>query len=84
VAGARELEAVATNLGLGGLLVEGVQGLDYGTRVELRIALPSLNEASRLPGVVRWCSTDGLGIQFLELGARETDAISALVRGASR
>jgi hypothetical protein len=84
VVGDRELEAVAANLGLGGVFVEGAQDLDYGTRVELRIALPSLNEPSRLPGVVRWCSAGGLGIQFLELGARETHAIGTLVRDASR
>jgi hypothetical protein len=84
VTGDRELEAVAVNLGLGGVFVEGAQSLDYGTRVELRIALPSLNEPSRLPGVVRWCSAEGLGIQFLELGARETHAIGTLVRDGSR
>ena len=92
VAGERELEAVAVNLGLGGVFVEASQSLDYGTRIELRIALPSLNEPSRLPGVVRWCGAQadnasnklGFGVQFLELGARETHAISALVRDASR
>jgi uncharacterized protein (TIGR02266 family) len=88
--GERELEAIAVNLGLGGVFVEGPQSLDYGTRVELLIALPSLNEPSRLPGVVRWQRAGehqnkyGFGIQFLELGARETHAIGTLVRDASR
>lgn len=86
-ANARHFEAVAVNLGLGGVFVEASQSLEYGTRIEVCIALPSLTEPAHLPGIVRWCSASGFGVQFLELGARETHGISALVTsagGASR
>ena len=84
--GDQELQAVAVNLGVGGAFVAGAPCPDYGSRIELRITLPSLPEPSLLPGVVRWCGADkqSFGIQFLELGARETHAISMLVSAASR
>jgi hypothetical protein len=78
-ANARNFEAVAVNLGLGGLFVEASQRLEYGTRIEVCIALPSLAEPAHLPGIVRWCSASGFGVQFLELGARETHGISAII-----
>jgi hypothetical protein len=84
--GEQELQAVAVNLGVGGIFVAGARCPDYGARIEVRITLPSLPEPSHLPGVVRWCGADkqSFGIQFLELGARETHAISLLVSRASR
>jgi hypothetical protein len=84
--GEHEHPGVAVNLGVGGVFVAGAHCPDYGTRIQLRITLPSLAEPSLLPGVVRWCGADkqSFGIQFLELGARETHAISMLVSEASR
>jgi type IV pilus assembly protein PilZ len=34
----------------------------------------------RLPGIVRWAKPDGFGVQFGSLGARETHAISELLK----
>ncbi len=58
--------------------------LDYAVRVELLVQLPGIHEPSRLPGVVRWSDGSGFGVQFLELGARETHALAALVASTGR
>jgi type IV pilus assembly protein PilZ len=34
----------------------------------------------RLPAIVRWTKPDGFGVQFGSLGARETHAISQLLK----
>jgi hypothetical protein len=82
-------DALAANVGLGGAFVETATVLPYGARLMLHLPLPSTaterDEAAvlRLPGIVRWNNQNGFGIQFLELGAKETHAISALVQSAS-
>jgi hypothetical protein len=77
--GALYLDAVVVNVGLGGAFVEVHPPLAYGTTVNVLIQLPELTRASRLAGVVRWNNASGCGVQFLQLGARETYAISLLV-----
>lgn len=76
--GALFLDAIAVNLGLGGVFVETHAPLDYGTSVSVVVQLPGLTRTSRLVGVVRWSNTSGCGIQFLQLGASETYAISSM------
>ena len=71
--------AIAVNLGLGGVFVEASPTLGYGERIELVLQLPGLAGPSRLPGVVRWVDATGFGVQFQQLGARETHAIGELV-----
>ena len=82
--GALYLDAVAVNLGLGGMLVEARPPLPFGSSVTVLIQLPELTRATRLAGVVRWNSASGCGIQFLQLGARETYAISLIVARAGK
>jgi len=77
--GAASFHAIAVNLGMGGVLVGAGPVLSYGERVDVLVELPGLAGPSRLPGVVRWSNQEGFGVQFQELGARETYAISALV-----
>jgi hypothetical protein len=36
---------------------------------------------SRLSGVVRWAKPGGFGVQFGPMGARETHAMTRLMRG---
>lgn len=82
--GALYLDAVALNLSLGGVFVELRPPLRYGTRVNVLVQLPELSRASRLAGVVRWNDASGCGIQFLQLGARETYAVSMVVALAGK
>lgn len=72
------------NIGVGGAFIEAAQRMSYGTRVELAMKLPGLQQPSLVPAVVRWSSEVGFGVQFQELGARETHAISGLVSASKR
>jgi hypothetical protein len=56
----------------------------YGARLDILLTLPTTLEELRLPGVVRWTKAHGFGLQFLELGARETYAIASLVASERR
>jgi hypothetical protein len=47
----------------------------------VRVRLPSSAQTMILPGIVRWTTHDGMGIQFGALGARETYAVMAIARG---
>jgi hypothetical protein len=80
--GAR-FEAVAANVGLGGAFIEGKPALSYGEQVVLHLPLPSVADVLKLQAVVRWSSASGFGLQFLEMGAKETHAISSLVADAA-
>jgi len=77
--GRERFDAVAVNLGLGGVFVQACPALPYGEALELLVQLPGLAGPSRLPGVVRWGNLGGIGVQFQQLGARETHAIGAAV-----
>jgi len=77
--GASSFQAIALNLGMGGVLVGGGPVLSYDERVEVVVELPGLPGPSRLPGLVRWRNDEGFGVQFQSLGARETYAIGALM-----
>jgi hypothetical protein len=76
-------DAFAANVGLGGALVETQTLLPYGASMVMHLQLPTSPEVLRLRGIVRWNSQTGFGIQFLELGAKETHAISTWVSSAS-
>jgi Tfp pilus assembly protein PilZ len=82
--GAIFLDAVATNIGLGGAFVEVRPPLSYGTHITLIVELPELPRPAHLAGVVRWNDANGCGVQFLQLGARETYALSMVVALADK
>ena len=82
--GAIFLDAVATNIGLGGAFVELRPPLSYGTHITLIIQLPELPRPAHLSGIVRWNDASGCGVQFLQLGARETYALSMVVALADK
>lgn len=73
---------MAANVGLGGAFIEG-PALAYGEELVIHLPLPGVAEALRLGAVVRWSNGEGFGVQFLEMGAKETHAISALVAAAA-
>ena len=74
--------AVTVNVGPGGMFIEADPVLAYAVAVEIIVQLPGMPERSRLPGVVRWHNESGFGVQFLQLGARETHALATLVASA--
>jgi len=72
---------VVKDISIGGMFVEAAEQPPFGTEVTIIARLPGMKSDSRLPGVVRWSKPGGLGIQFGLLGARETHAISELMKG---
>jgi len=66
------------------MFIEADVRLGYGVRVDVVLQLPGINAASRLPAIVRWGNDFGFGVQFLQLGARETHALAGLVASAEK
>lgn len=74
------LEGTAKDISLGGMFVETEGAPAFATAITITMPLPGVGPA-RLPAVVRWTKSNGFGVQFGLLGARETHAISKLIRG---
>ncbi len=73
-------EGLARDICLGGMFLETATPADFGTEVIIQIVLPGLKGEIALPGIVRWTRAGGMGVQFQNLGARETFAITEIVR----
>jgi len=68
------------NFILTGMLVDTVLKPTVGERVVLKIQIPGIDDVSNIPCIVRWHANGrGLGIQFEQLKAIETKAISRLI-----
>jgi hypothetical protein len=79
----QRFDGIATNVGLGGAFIEGRPALTYGEQVVVHLPLPGVADVLCLSAVVRWSNDSGFGLQFLEMGAKETHAILALMAAAS-
>jgi len=73
----------ARDASVGGLFVETSTPFPFGTDVIVHLHLPGHKDELALPAVVRWVSGEGMGLQFGLLGARETYAITEVVRKAA-
>ena len=69
------------DISLGGMFIEATEVPAFGTAVTITTQLPGIPGDARLPAVVRWSSTGGFGVQFGLLGARDTHAITRLMKG---
>ena len=70
----------ARDVSVGGMFVETMSSLPFGTEVIVHVRLPGHKDELAMPAVVRWIREDGIGLQFGLLGARETYAITEVVR----
>lgn len=75
-----EFTGRSKDISIGGMFLFTSASVPFGADVKLRIGLPGARQEFTLPGVVRWTNPEGVGIQFGLLGARETHAISELLR----
>ena len=75
-----EVTGRSKDISIGGMFVFTPTSVVFGTTVQVRLSLPRARQEFVLPAVVRWTSPEGLGLQFGLLGARETHAISELLR----
>ncbi len=84
IAKGREERSTGTtrDLGIGGVYIETATPSAFGAEIVVHIHLPGEPSAIALPGVVRWVRADGMGVQFGNLGAKETFAITEIVREA--
>ena len=73
----------AKDVSVGGMFIETVYVAPFGSEVTIHKRLPQSKDELVLPGVVRWVRDDGMGIQFGNLGAKETHEITEVVRRAS-
>jgi hypothetical protein len=75
-----ERAGTAVNIGLGGMYVECESPPPFGSTVQARFRLPSVDEDMVVDGTVRWVKSDGVGIQFGSLRARDVWALNQLLR----
>ncbi len=68
------------DLSLGGAFIETDRPLPFGSQLTIVVRLPGSRDESKLPGVVRWANSKGIGVQFGLLGALETHALTQLLR----
>lgn len=71
---------MAKDISIGGMFIESGEILPFGTELTIVARLPGTKADMRLPGIVRWAKPSGFGVQFGSLGARETHAISQLLK----
>ncbi|MFZ5895981.1 MAG: PilZ domain-containing protein [Myxococcota bacterium] len=73
-------EGRSKDISIGGMYLFATEPVTFGAELTIEISLPRTKGALRLPGIVRWIDQGGFGVQFGLLGARETHAISQLIR----
>lgn len=71
---------MAKDISIGGMFIESTEVLPFGTDLIIVGRFPGIKAELRLPGIVRWAKPTGFGVQFGSLGARETHAISQLLK----
>jgi hypothetical protein len=71
------------NLSLGGALVSANTKYAMGQRVQIAFAVPALNHPIEIGGTVRWSNTDGVGVQFDGLRARDVWALNEFFKQLS-
>jgi c-di-GMP-binding flagellar brake protein YcgR len=70
----------ACDISLGGMFIETQSVLPFGAQLTVQIRLKGVDgvEALDLPAISRWSRADGMGIQFGNMGARETHIITEI------
>ena len=81
IEGQPAIEGLARDISVGGMFIETSASLAFNTKLTIACRIPGMPGESRLPAVVRWSKPGGFGVQFGMLGARETHAITKLMRG---
>ena len=63
------------NVSLGGAFLVTTERFPLGTKLTVRISLPSAKEAIEVGATVRWSDQNGFGVQFDGLRARDVWAL---------
>ena len=73
-------QARGADISMGGMYLETDETVVFGEILSLQLTISGARTAMNLPAVVRWTDPGGFGVQFGLLGARDTHAISQLIR----
>jgi len=71
---------LAKDISIGGMFIQSTEVVPFGTEITIVARFAGTKAELRLPAIVRWAKPDGFGVQFGSLGARETHAISQLLK----
>jgi hypothetical protein len=69
------MDGVAKDISLGGMFILTDFPTRVGEDIVVYLTLPGGQHELALPAIVRWSREDGMGVQFGQLGARDTHAI---------
>jgi type IV pilus assembly protein PilZ len=78
------LDGRAQDMSVGGMFIETSTAAPFGSEVTVRVRLPASKSDLTLPGVVRWVGEGGMGLQFGNLGAKETHEITEFVKRSEK
>ena len=67
------------NMSLTGMFIETTEPAPFGATLLLDVPLPGMR--ARIEAYVRWTKSEGMGVQFGPMGARETHALMQLLDG---
>jgi type IV pilus assembly protein PilZ len=62
------------------MFIETPTALPFGTKIVVMIRLPGLHQEAKVESIVRWTQPTGMGVQFGPMGARETHALTELLK----
>lgn len=77
----QERSAVIRNLSLGGAFVEYAETLPMGQRVKLSFRIATHDQPLAVDAEVRWSTSEGVGVQFAGLRAREVWSLNKFFEG---
>ena len=77
--GAR-IDAICNDISLGGMFIETSETARYGAKIKVFMMLPGMKQEAVIEATVRWAKPGGMGVQFAMMGARETHAITELMK----
>jgi type IV pilus assembly protein PilZ len=80
--GTPQFRVTLRDISVGGVFVASAQEVPYGTELNIVITFPDEPQPRTLSGVVRWAKPGGFGVQFGLLGAKETHAVTRLMKSA--
>lgn len=76
-------DCTVLNLSLGGALMTAPGRYPMGQRVKIAFTVPAPQHAIEVGATVRWSNTDGLGVQFDGLRARDVWALNEFFKQLS-
>ena len=80
LAGGPRVDATCHDISLGGLFIETNQPAPFGSEITVYLTLPGLKTEVVVKSRVRWTKPTGMGVQFGMMGARETHALTEMLK----